>query len=304
VEQESFGLQGSSPLETQRRALFSAYLLDEWRLHPRLSLSAGLRVDRYQDLKVTPVTPRLALIARPYGQGLTKLVVGRAFRAPNVYELYYHDGNLTQRPADELAPETITTFELEHAHDLTDELRLTVAGYHNRISNLIVLSTEGGVPQCGSPRGSEPCFLFVNGTGETLAWGAEAGLHWQPGRYLLVDLSYSFVTLPDAPEEVGSANPTHLASARLLLPVGNGDARLATQATYQSSRGGRGGDEGQGEALLVSFGLSGEYQRLRYFAGVQNLLDTRYLLPVGEDSAAGAVPQYGRTFTLQLTGSF
>jgi outer membrane receptor for ferrienterochelin and colicins len=305
VEQESFGPAGGEPLPTQTRTLLSLYLMDEWRLHPRLSLNLGLRVDKYLDLDSLPITPRLAVIGRPYEKGLTKLVVGRAFRAPNVYELFYHDRLVTQRPAESLAPETITTFELEHSHDLTNELRLTVAGYHNRISNLVTLETdELPTPLCGNPPGTAQCIVFKNSGDETLAWGAEAGLHWQPSRYLLVNLSYSYVTLLDATDEVKAATPAHTASGRLLLPVGDGRVRLATQVTYQSARStGPGGAE-SGEALLLGVGISGELSHLRYFAGVQNLLDERYQLPVSAESSDGPVPQYGRTFTLQLTGSF
>lgn len=306
VEQESFGPEGgNAPLLSKSRVLLSTYLLDEWRLHPRLSLSAGLRLDKYLDLDTTPLTPRLALIARPYDKGLTKLVAGRAFRAPNAYELDYNDGGVTQAAAGNLEAETITTLELEHAHDLTNELRLTVAGYHNRITNLVVLEAQPGPPRCGSPSGSLQCLVFTNQSGETLAWGAEAGLHWQPGRYLLVDLSYSFVTLQNASEEVVDSAPAHLATGRLLLPLGNnGNLRLATQATYQSARGTAKEGAENGEALLLGVGLSGELQNLRYFAGVQNLLDSRYALSLGTERAAAPVPQYGRTFTLQLTGSF
>ncbi|HEX8440420.1 TonB-dependent receptor domain-containing protein [Archangium sp.] len=304
VAQENSGPEGPTPLPERRRTLLSAYLLDEWRLHPRLSLSAGLRVDKYLDLDTIPFTPRLSLIARPYDKGLTKLVAGRAFRAPNTNELYYSDNLITQRAALTLEPETITTLELEHAHDLTDELRLTMSGYHNRISNLVVLEAEDGPPGCGRPANSELCLVFTNRPGETLAWGAEAGLHWQPGRYLMVDLSYSFVTLRNASDEVISSTPAHLASGRLLLPLGNGDVRLATQATYQSARGLAKEGADNGEALLIGMGVSGELAHMRYFAGVQNLLDNRYALPLGEERAAAPVPQYGRTFTLQLTGSF
>lgn len=288
------------PLETKARTLLSAYLLDEWKLHPRLSISAGLRLDKYLDLDTTPLTPRLAIIARPYDAGLTKLVAGRAFRAPNVYELYYADG-ITQAPPTSLEPETITTFEVEHAHDLTDELRLSVAGYHNRISSLVQLRTDDAPSdECG---GSE-CLRFVNDSGTTLAWGAEAGVHWQPGRWLLVDVSYSYVTLRNAADVVASASPAHLVSGRLLMPVGNGDMRLATQATYQSARPTGPGGADSGEALLIGFGLSGDYGPLRYFAGVHNLLDSEYQIPVSDENSIAPVPQYGRTFTLQLTGTF
>ncbi|MFY0526370.1 hypothetical protein ACN28I_25600 [Archangium gephyra] len=167
-----------------------------------------------------------------------------------------------------------------------------------------MLEPQSGPPRCGSPSGTAECLVFSNRPGETLAWGAEAGLHWQPGRYLLVDLSYSFVTLQNASEEVITSSPAHLASGRLLVPLGNGDLRLSTQATYQSARGGAKEGAEYGEALLLGVGLSGEFQRMRYFAGVQNLLDSRYALPLGTERAAAPVPQYGRTFTLQLTGSF
>ncbi|ATB30523.1 TonB-dependent receptor domain-containing protein [Melittangium boletus] len=304
VNQKSFGPQGAALLPARSRLLLSTYLLDEWTLHPRLSLSAGVRVDRYFDLDSAPFTPRLALIGRPYTNGLTKLVVGRAFRAPTPYELDYEDSGRTQAAAGKLDPETITTLELEHAHDLTNELRIIVAGYHNSISNLVVLQQQQGEPRCGDPASPTPCTIFGNRSGETRAWGAEAGLHWQPGRYLLVDLSYSFVSLRNASQEETDASPAHLASGRLLLPLGSGEMRLATQATYQSARG-RGADgTDHGEALLIGLGLSGELPHLRYFAGVQNLLDARYALPLGEVRAAAPVPQYGRTFTLQLTGSF
>jgi outer membrane receptor protein involved in Fe transport len=80
--------------------------------------------------------------------------------------------------------------------------------------------------------------------------------------------------------------------------------RLAAQAVYQSARPVGDGGEASGEALLLGFGVSGDYGRLRYFAGVQNLLDARYALPLGSQLSPAPVPQYGRTFTLQLTGAF
>jgi outer membrane receptor for ferrienterochelin and colicins len=304
VEQRGFGPQGSALTPGRPRSLLSTYVLDEWRALPRLSVSAGLRVDAYSDLDAVPFTPRLALIARPYEHGLTKLVGGRAFRAPTFYELDYQDGGRSQVAAGRLSPETITTLELEHSHDVTNELRVTVAGYFNRISQLVVLQTQEGPPACGMPQGSTACATFANRPGQMRAVGVEAGLHWQPGRYLLLDLSYSFVTLREAIDEVAQATPAHLATGRLLLPLGLGDVRLATQATYQSARGHGAHPADTGEALLLGVGLSGELSHLRYFAGVQNLLDAHYSLALGDERAAAPVPQYGRTFALQLTGNF
>jgi len=304
VDQGVFGTGDAPPLATQRRTTLSAYLLDEWTPSQRFSVSAGLRVDRSLDLDTTPITPRLALIGKPYANGVTKLVAGQAFRAPDVYELYYGDNNLTQRPALSLRPETITTVELEHSHDLTEELRLTVAGYHNRISRLVVLGTDDGAPACGSPGALTSCLVYKNASDVLSATGVEAELRWQPGRFALVDLSYSYVTLSGGSDDLQAGTPHHLAAARVLTPLGDSGVRLSTQATYQSGRPRQGLTGLSGEALLWDVGLSGELEHLRYFAGVKNLLDEHYALPVGSEFNQPTVPQYGRTFLIQLTAGF
>ncbi|WP_370458975.1 TonB-dependent receptor domain-containing protein [Aggregicoccus sp. 17bor-14] len=280
------------------RTQLGLFVRDEVQLHPRLQLLGGLRVDSVQGVDGLPVSAELALLAHPYAAGLTRLSVGRAFRAPSPRELY----------APALAPgagavagstlgsEYAATLALEHSHDLNDALRLTVGASLTRLSDLVVLAPQDGCVTAA-------CVAFANAEGSARDWSAEAGLHWQPGRLLLVDVSYTWARLEEAPAEVAALGPRHLATARLLLPVADGSVRLATQATYQSARGGGRGSEG-GEALLVGLGVSGDYGRLRYFAGVQNLLDAAYALPSLAPSAASAVPQYRRTFTLQLTGSY
>jgi outer membrane receptor for ferrienterochelin and colicin len=305
VEQEVFGFARDAPLQTRTRSILSAYALDEWKLHPRLTVSAGLRVDRYSDLEAVPLSPRLAVIARPYDGGLTKLVAGSAFRAPNVYELYYEDFGQTQKPALRLDPETITTLELEHSHNLTEELRLTFAGYWNRISSLVVLQSEDAAqPNCGTVDERVQCDIFRNAPELVQAYGGEVALRWQPGRFALVDLSYSYVGLMTEAEDLRATVPTHLVAARLMLPLGESGVRLATQAVYQSARGQTELSPGLGDALLVNVGLSGDLGWLRYFAGVNNLMDTRYALPASQESGLAPIPQYGRTFLVQLTVSY
>ncbi len=56
--------------------------------------------------------------------------------------------------------------------------------------------------------------------------------------------------------------------------------------------------------LLLSAGLHAEVGRAGFFAGVQNLLDVRYELPVGSEFPVGTVPQYGRTFLLRATVAY
>lgn len=290
--------------ENHTRVLLSGTLLDEWRIGSRVFLQAGLRVDKYLDLPEVALSPRGAVVARIYDQGLTKLVVGRAFRAPNVYETYFGDNFVTQRPAPTPPrPELITTFELEHSHDFTPELRATVAGYFNLIDQLVVLAEETEpTPLCGSGGTPTQCVVYTNSNGTLMAGGAEAQLRWRPGRFTLVEGSYSFVWLGGV-DITGGAYPMHLASIRALVPIKEGLVRLSTQGTYQSGRRAQDGSL-LGEALLLNVGLSGEYGPIRYFAGVQNLLDQRYAVPVLSEIAFSRVPQYGRTFYIELAAGF
>jgi len=303
VNEQLVGGPTTPPLQSKRRILLSPYLWDEWRLHPRILLSAGVRVDKYLDVNEVPVSPRVALIVWPYTNGLTKLVAGQAFRAPNVYELFY--GDQTQLPALHLNPETITTFEMEHSHNINQAVRVTLAGYYNRIHELVMLAPDGGSqPECGAPREPKPCVVFQNAQQALRALGAEAELRWQAGRYALVDLSYAYVTLLGTFPSIQAQTPNHLASARLMLPIAQSGVRLAGQATYQSARRSPELRSPTGEALLLGFAVSGEYEHLRYFAGVSNLLDVNYALPAGSGSGLTTVPQYGRSFLLELSGSF
>ncbi len=296
---------GFAAQDRKNRFFFSGTLLDEWQLwNNRLFLQAGVRVDKYNDLAEFALSPRGAVVARLYESGITKLVAGRAFRAPTIYELYFNDGPFTQAapPAGTLTPEYITTFELEHSHNFTPELRVSAGGYFNLIDRLVVLEDEGvDPPRC---QGGTQCVVYSNATRQLTALGAEAQIRWQPGRFTLVEGTYSFVTLGGPGIADAPAYPNHLGSARAMIPLREGLVRLSGQATYQSGRFDRTSGSSSGETLQLDFGLSGDYGPVRYFAGVRNLLDQRPLLPVQSEASATLVPQYGRTFWLELSAGY
>ena len=292
-------LDMAAPIDVHQRVLLSGYLLDEWRLHPRFFITGGVRVDKYLDLDGAAVSPRLGLVGKPYATGVSKFVVGQAFRAPNVYELYFTDNLRSTRAAGTLNPETILTFELEHNHDLTQELRITVSGFYNLINQLIVTTTEVGQLGCGPAGMKIECDRYSNSGQQVSALGAEGQVRWQPGRFTLVEATYSFVTLKDPNTAPEPDLQLHLASLRAMVPLYEGAVRLSTQLTYQSPR-----KRGVGQSLLLNVGLAGEYGFLRYFAGVQNLLDTTVALPVSTEAGDSLVPQYGRTFLIQLSAGF
>jgi len=293
--------------EEYQRVVLSGTVLDEWQIASWLFVQAGLRLDKYFDLPDVAFSPRGAVVLKPYQSGVTKLVAGQAFRAPNIYELYYTLAQVQLKPSDvgvTLRPELITTFELEHSHDFTPELRATVGAYYNLIDRLVELKNQTlDVPACGTESNPVQCLVYGNSARRLWAVGAEAELRWQPGRFTLVDLSYSFAMLGGAPTDDLPAYPAHMVSAKAMVPLKEGLVRLSAQLTYQSARHYI-GTQMIGEAFLVNVGFSGEYGPLRYFAGVRNLLDSHYVLPVANELGLGQVQQLGRTFWVELAAGF
>lgn len=287
-------------VQNYSRVLLSAYVLDEWRIGKRVLLNAGLRVDKYLDLDAIPITPRIGVVAKLYEGGVTKLVAGSAFRAPNIFETFQSDGLLTQRPATRLAPETIYTVELEHGHNFNEELRLTVGAYFNAIDKLVVFETDapGMTPLCGPDPANrdQPCDANVNSQNLIFASGAEAELRWQPSRFLFVDGAYSFVRLWGATGDLYLLTSQHIFAVKAVVPLLENYIRFGGQATYASPRSGT----SVGETFLMNLGFSGTLSHFRYFAGVQNLLDSRTPVPVPTGGLTARVPLYGRTFWLEL----
>ncbi|ALP54222.1 hypothetical protein Tel_14335 [Candidatus Tenderia electrophaga] len=85
-------------------------LQDEWRVGRDWELTAGIRHDDYSDFGQT-TNPRLALVWATDYNLTTKLLYGRAFRAPSLTELYFENNPVTIGNPD-LEPETIDMIEL------------------------------------------------------------------------------------------------------------------------------------------------------------------------------------------------
>ena len=93
---------------TGEQLVLGAYADGRWEIVKSLSLSAGVRWDRYDSFGAT-VNPRAALIWKPREGATVKLLYGEAFRAPNIYQLDYNGIGQHANPA--LQPETVRTYE-------------------------------------------------------------------------------------------------------------------------------------------------------------------------------------------------
>jgi iron complex outermembrane receptor protein len=123
------GVTGWGDLDDERDPdNWAAYLQDEFTITEKLILNAGVRYDHFETFGGT-TNPRAALIYNPFEKTTIKAIFGRAFRAPNAYELYYNDGDVTQKSSADLSPETIETYELIYEQYIGDHLRATIVGF-------------------------------------------------------------------------------------------------------------------------------------------------------------------------------
>ena len=111
------------------RSSVSLVLQDEYRIDDRLTLTAGLRYDNYEDID-SNVSPRVALVWRRSDQHIFKTQLARAFKPPSLIE---DSGSLEV----EIESETNDTLEFGHIYQGADlVLRNTI--YFSKLDNLIL----------------------------------------------------------------------------------------------------------------------------------------------------------------------
>jgi iron complex outermembrane receptor protein len=154
-----------------------------------------VRYDHYSDFGST-VNPRLALVWSVRHDLTTKLLYGRAFRAPS-----FAEARLINNPAaignPDLDPETIETVELAAAYRYTDELEFDLSLFHYQWDDIILF-----VPDAGGST--------AQNAGKQNGYGLEFGAEWQPVRGLRVLGNYAYQNSEDetAHQDAGNA-PQH-----------------------------------------------------------------------------------------------
>lgn len=119
------------------------FVQDEWRFHPEWLLNIGLRHDKHSDFSAI-TSPRTALVWQATPRLSLKAIVGSAFRTPNAAERFYSDAS-SQEPNPELKPEHIKSSELAGAYRFSQNGRIGLSIYNNRMNDLIdqVTATSG-----------------------------------------------------------------------------------------------------------------------------------------------------------------
>ena len=283
-----------------------------------LRLSLGGRYDAYSTFGGS-FNPRAAVIVKPYEGGNLKVMFGKAFRAPSIYELYFMQPGV-QLPGLHLQAESMYSGEVEYSHRFTPSVVGLVTAYDNVASNLIELAPDAS---CQS------CTRYVNTSMLVAVAGAEAELRkeWRNGWQ--VSASYSFahpVFLKDGSlqsvaslaqdptrRQVPNA-PQHMASLRGAAPILGRALMATTRVSFTSGRydvhdvqstaaAPQPAQTETSPALLWDLVLCGQEPRfhVRYSLGMYNLLGWTYSLPVSNEffqpngTSLGTLVQAGRT---------
>lgn len=270
------------------------YVQDEFKPAERVTFVGGVRYDRYST-SGGATNPRIAMIFDVLEDTVLKLLYGRAFRAPNAYELYYHDGGYSQKAAEELDPETITTSELILERQINPNLRATAGGFSYTMKDL--------VDQYVDP--ADGLLVFQN-LGEVKARGIELALlgRWDSG--LRSRVSYSYVRAED--EETGRTlvdSPKYLAKLNLIAPVVPERLFAGLEVLYDGRARTLGGESARDFAVTnLTMTYVSASKRLEVAASLYNLFDVDYAYPAFGEHLQDTIEQDGRTFRVGLTYRF
>jgi iron complex outermembrane receptor protein len=135
---------------------WAVFVQDEWKVVEPLTLYFGARYDSWEvyngasgvpgallehkDNQESNISPKVSAVWKPLSNTSVRASVGKAFRAPTLYDLYrtWQSGTTLNKSNPDLKPETVWTYELGVDQYLFDgRTRLSLTGFRNDIDDLI-----------------------------------------------------------------------------------------------------------------------------------------------------------------------
>ena len=153
-------------LPNVHRTVTSLVAQDEWQIADDWQFTAGARYDYYSDFGGT-FNPRFALVWDINEHITSKLLYGKAFRAPNFAE-QFNQNNPVLLGNKNLKPETINTYEWALNYRPSSSLNTAVNVFYYQIDDLI-----SAVPDL-----SRRSNIFTN-SGNQNGYGTEFEANWQ-----------------------------------------------------------------------------------------------------------------------------
>ena len=271
------------------------YIQDEFRISDNLILNAGVRQDYYDSFGFT-VNPRIGVIYNPYEGTAVKLIFGKAFRAPSAYELYYNDGDNSQKANPNLKPEKIKTYELILEQRVNQNLNGSISAFYNTIENLIDQTTDPG----------DGLIQFQNLSEEVTAKGFEAALDGKWDNGMRGRIGYSFVRTLDKTNRASLANsPKHMFNFNLIYPLIKEKLFAGIETKWTGKRKTLTNDHID-DTVITNLTLTYEnvIKNLEVQVGIYNLFDEKYGHPGFAEHTQDIIYQNGRSFGVRLSYRF
>lgn len=274
--------------------VWGVYIQDEFQVTDKLALNVGVRHDDYDGFGGT-TNSRAALVYNPLDKTTVKLIYGEAFRAPNAYELYYHDDFFTTKPANDLDPETVKSTELVLEQGIGRHFNAIANLFYYKIDDLITLITDP----------ADDLLVFDNleevetyGLGLELEGKRPDG--WQ-GR-----VSYSYQDAEDKSSGDNLPNsPHHLFKTNLIAPAFSQKLFAGVEYQFVSSRKTLGADEADAYSLVnLTVNVPDVWGGMSLASSVYNLFDENYGDVGSEEHIQSEIPQDGRTYRMKAYYQF
>jgi outer membrane receptor for ferrienterochelin and colicins len=283
------------------RRLLAGYVQDQYSVNDRLTVTAGVRYDSYDDVGAA-TSPRVAAVYQLSDRQTLKVQFARAFRPPTFLETATKNNPIVVGSAN-IESEFIDNYELGYIYnDGVTTGRVT--SYFADLHNLIVVDPSS------SPG------TYVN-AGEVHVYGLELEYARQFGHQFKLDSNLSLSDAENALDKTTVADVARVTGNLGLLYRPGGSYTYALQYHYVGDRKRAAGDPrsdlGGYQTVDVTasaddIGMSGLSARL----GVYNLFDDKVVYPAPLVSFGGAVipsypedyPRPGREYWLQMQYAF
>ncbi len=266
------------------------YAEDEFRISSKVLLNAGLRFDDYFAGFGSTVSPRVALIATPFDTTTVKVLYGRAFRAPNPYELYYDESLLSAA----LGPERISTREIVAEQRIGARVQVTASLFQNHVRDLITQRS-----------GSEDTLdgLYYQNLEGVTATGTELEVQTELPGHLRTRMAYAHGSTRDTATRLSVSNsPGQVATVVLDAPLARSGIIAAFNGHYIGAR--RTVHDAQVPAAFVADVTLSRFPLRRGIglsASLHNLFNASYGDPGSVEHRQQIIVQDGRTIRVRAT---
>lgn len=275
--------------------IFSAFISDEYQITRDISLTAGFRFDTYST-STSAVTPRFAVVYNPGSTTTLKLLYGSAFRAPNAYEIYYHDTPSGMKISDNLQPERGRTLEIVAEQQISEEYYVVGSLYRFSTMNLIDVEIDP-IDSMSQYRNSA----------SNVAYGAEleANVRLTSGLRGYASICYQHVR--NSFDSLLTNSPEAVFKCGLAVPISSYFS-VSMDALYETSRLTTKHDNTSQAIttepfMLVNLTMNTVplWNCISFSAQVRNLLNTSYSYPGGIEHTGPAIQQDKRNFWLSVS---